>query len=189
MDIWALETEMKTEMDLLLLSLFRPTTSRQPGNPDQDSHQSFAICFFAVDSQKRRILFEIWDEFRRIPIGPSVDNWRCRYFSIADLADRKGPLSVCLVALCGCCCWQIVGTGQFALKWDPSKRSEIVVTDLKFYNMRPLFLLLPWCLFELPVECCNVYADYCDLAELQLQVVRISFFNQSTHFVNTNRFL
>ena len=36
---------METEMDLLLLSLFRPKTSRQPGNPDQDSHQSFPTCF------------------------------------------------------------------------------------------------------------------------------------------------
>ena len=58
-----------------------------------------------------------------------------------------------------------------AFKWNPGKRSKIVVTDLKSFNMNPmlLILLLACCLFEL-VDCCNVYADYCDLAELQLQV-------------------
>ena len=103
-------------------------------------------------------------------------------------SDRKGLLSVCLLAL-PIGCWQIVllqGTSQllqgFALKWNPEEVGSkeiwnlVIITDLgsaEKYNMKLLLLLLPWCLFK--VECCNVYADYCDLAELHLQVVCLQF--------------
>ena len=102
-------------------------------------------------------------------------------------SDRKGLLSVCLLAL-PIRCGQIVllqGTSQllqgFALKWNPGKIGSkeiwnLIIADLgsaEKYNMKPLLLLLPWCLFK--VECCNVYADYCDLAELHLQVVCLQF--------------